>query len=298
MFDTETSEAGAAETLDIGLSAQWTTDELEQRLIGLEATISRARVEQLRLLRRADIAQLATQDGCRSLHEWIAARLDVTPELAKDLVHAARSITDNLEDQLGKGDVTFGRAVATSRLVAAGAPQHAVESASGFDLAGVRRLTARHRHLSPGDEQTTFDSRYAAVQLSLDNTTASVWARLSGSDSQIVTDTLHEWADRFPTLPDGSRDTLAHRQADAFMAIFQHAAGSGESESTTDRGPHVLLTADLAVLAESRGAAGVEVVGGPRIGINALEEALCNGSVSLDIKLEDGRILGVGRLPM
>ena len=294
MFDRGTSEAGAAQVLDVGLSDRWTSDELEQRLIGLEAVVSRARAEQLRLLRRADIAQLATQDGSRSLQEWTAARLDVTPELAKDLVHAARSITDELEDDLGRGDLTFGRAVATSRLVAAGAPQHVVESSSGFDLAGVRRLTSRHSHLSPGDEAATFDSRHAAIQLTLDQTSANVWAKLTGVDSEIVTQALQEWGDRLPTLPDGSRDTLAHRQADAFVAIFHHALASDGNETTNSGGPHLLLTADLAVLAESGGTKGVSVVGGPRIGINALEEALCNGSVSLDVKLEDGRILGVG----
>ena len=175
MFDRGTSKAKSSGTqvLDNGLPDRWTSDELEQRLIGLEAVISKARAQQLRLLRRADIAQLATNDGSRSLQEWTAARLDVTPELAKDLVHAARSITDELENDLGQGDLTFGRAVATSRLVAAGAPQYVVESSSGFDLAGVRRLTARHRHLSPGDEAATFDSRYAAIQLTLDQTSAN-----------------------------------------------------------------------------------------------------------------------------
>ena len=100
MFDTRPIESGATQILDSGLPDQWTSDELEQRLIGLEAVVSKARAEQLRLLRRADIAQLATHDGSRFLQEWTAARLDVTPELAKDLVHAARSITDRLENDL------------------------------------------------------------------------------------------------------------------------------------------------------------------------------------------------------
>ncbi len=56
----------------------------------------------------------------------------------------------------------------------------------------------------------------------------------------------------------------------------------------------VLLTADLATLTQSGGTKGVSVVGGPRVGINALEEALCNGAVTLDVTLEDGQVLGVG----
>ena len=288
------SEAAVEIALDSGLE-EFTPDGVEQRLIGIESIIAMLRAEQVRLVRRADLAQMAGRDGSRSLQEWTASRLDVTPELAGDLVTAARTIPDDLEDRLVDGEVSFDRAVATTRLVAAGASDDVVESSFGHDLLGVRRLAAAHRRMSPGEEREIFDSRHAAVQMTLDQTSANVWATLTGVDSQIVTDALTQWADGLPNLPDGTRDTRAHRQADAFVAIFRHALGHDlQTESSTGHGPHVLLTADLATLAESGGTKGVSVVGGPRIGINALEEALCNGSVSLDVELEDGRILGLG----
>ena len=287
MFDTEKVMASHL--------SEWTVDESEQCLLDTEAQIGWLRAQQLRHLRRLDLAQIASLDGARSLHEWTAARLDVTPETARDLITAARSIPDDVEDELSQGDVTFDRAVATTRLAATGASQEVVDAARGHDLSGVRRLTAAHRRMEPGEEHEVFDSRHAAVQLSLDQTSANVWATLTGVDCEIVTQALDQWADSLPKLPDGTRDSRAHRQADAFVAIFRHALGEdSESGTTSGRGPHVLLTADLATLAQSGGTKGLTVVGGPRVGINALEEALCNGSVSLDVTLEDGRILGLG----
>ena len=289
MFDTRPDVDTDTEAL--------TPDAVEQRLIGIEATIGVLRSERIRLPRRVDMAQTATRDGCRSLHEWTASRVDVTPETARDLVTASRTIPDDVEDSLSDGDISFDRAVATARLVAAGAPDHVVSGSDGYSLSGVRRLTATHRRMEPEDEREIFDSRHAAVQLSLDQTSANVWAKLTGVDTEIVTQALDQWADRLPLLPDGTRDSRAHRQADAFVAIFRNALGidpDSETSGSGGRGPHLLLTAGLAELAESGGTRGAGVVGGPRIGINALEEALCNGSVSLDVTLADGRILGVG----
>lgn len=281
MFDTDIDTTGL------------TADQVEQLLLRLEAEIATLRAAQLRMVRRADLMQLAGVDGARSLTEWIAGRLDVAPETARDLVHAARTIPDDTETELEAGLVSFDRAVATSRLAAAGAPDHVVAMSGGYDIVGVRRLAAAHRRMEPGDEREVFDSRHATVQLSLDQTSANLWAQLTGVDSQVVTEALHEWADRLPDLPDGSRDTLAHRQADALVAICRHALGT-DPESGDSRGPQVLLTADLDTLAESGGTAGATVVGGPRIGLQALEEALCNGSVSLDVTCLDGTVLGIG----
>ena len=271
-----------------------TPDHVEQRLATLEALIASLRAEQIRLLRRADLGKYARNDGSRSLQEWTASRLDIPTPLARDLVHAARHISDTLEDRLDHGEITFDRAVATSRLVAAGAPSSAVDASAGFDIAGVRRLAARHRQMTPAEEREVFEERYARIDLNVDNTRATLRACLPGIDAETITQAIHEWADRIPLLPDGTRDTLAHRKADALVAICQNALHPTTEAESASRGPNVLLTVDLLTLAESRGTAGVEVVGGARVGINALDEALCNGSVSLDVSQLDGTILGVG----
>ena len=127
MFDIEI----AADTLPHGLAP----DQLEQDLITIESTIGRLRARQLRLLRRVDLAQIAARDGSRSLHEWTAARLDITAKLAADLVTASRTIPDDLDNKLTVGEMSFDRAVATSHLVVAGASERLVDDSAGFNLA-------------------------------------------------------------------------------------------------------------------------------------------------------------------
>ena len=100
-----------------------TTDQLEQQLIGLETYVAQARARQISLLREADQRQAPLADGCRSLHEWTAGRLDIAPETAKQLVTAARVLADQpqLEETLEAGVASFDRILATGQLAAAGA---------------------------------------------------------------------------------------------------------------------------------------------------------------------------------
>ena len=61
-------------------------DHIERQLTRSESVIARARVSQMVLLREVDRRQGALAAGCRSLREWVAGRLDVSPETARDLV--------------------------------------------------------------------------------------------------------------------------------------------------------------------------------------------------------------------
>ena len=61
-------------------------DQIERQLLRSESVIARERASQMGLLREVDRRQGALAAGCRSLREWVAGRLDVAPETARDLV--------------------------------------------------------------------------------------------------------------------------------------------------------------------------------------------------------------------
>ena len=88
-------------------------------------------------------------DGARSLQEWVRARLDVADSTARDLVHAARHLSEQpaTAELAETGGASFDRVVATSRLVASGAEPELVEASFRYDLNGVNRL--RHRPSRP-----------------------------------------------------------------------------------------------------------------------------------------------------
>jgi hypothetical protein len=70
-------------------------DTLEGEVVALESLIARARTRQAELLGRLDAAQVATVDGCRSMPEWTASRLDVTHDTARRLMRAAKGLAEH-----------------------------------------------------------------------------------------------------------------------------------------------------------------------------------------------------------
>ena len=71
-----------------------TPDQLEQALLHEEASIARSRSRQMEMLLLADEMQLPTADGCKSMQEWAARRIDISPETAYFLTTNARRLAD------------------------------------------------------------------------------------------------------------------------------------------------------------------------------------------------------------
>ncbi|MDP9493940.1 MAG: hypothetical protein M3P87_01760, partial [Actinomycetota bacterium] len=66
----------------------------ESELFRLERLKAQVVALQIRHLAYLDEAQIATGDGSRSLSEWVAARLDLSPDTAKTLVRTMRRTQD------------------------------------------------------------------------------------------------------------------------------------------------------------------------------------------------------------
>lgn len=119
-----------------------TPDQIESELVRLESIVGRVRGVQVQLIDHANELALPRMDGARSLVDWVAARLDVTRETARDLARVARG---GDVDHLAAGEVSFDRAVVRRRLIEVGACKEMITESDRFDLAGARRLVARHR---------------------------------------------------------------------------------------------------------------------------------------------------------
>jgi hypothetical protein len=274
-----------------------TTDGLEQQLIELESLKARICARQISLLREADSRQTPLGDGCRSLQEWTAGRLDVAPETAKALVAACRMLetVPTLEETLETGGGSFDRIVATARLVAAGATPERIDQSAGLDISGIRKLTAMHRRMTPATEQQTFSDRFVAMQPTLDRTSYRLWGQLPGVDGQLVEQALLTRADTFPTLPDGTRGSLGQRNADALVSIASDSltTTSGEQDDGSS-GPVLSVFTNAELAADSGGESGSLTSSGIQVGRSTIEEILCGGSVE-PITIHHGQPLAVGR---
>src|SRR3990172_5531601 len=141
---------------------QWSTDRLEQELVASESRISSERAAQMALLSELDHRQVATGDGCRSLHEWTASRLDLAPENAKTLVNTARRLFDlpELAKRLSVGEVSFDRMAEVSKVAQSGKEAETLEWSLSWDISGLRCQRALSERLGRAAEHGVFSDRY------------------------------------------------------------------------------------------------------------------------------------------
>ena len=272
-------------------------DALEQELAACEAVVSQARARQAVLLIQLEAAQVAGMDGCRSMTEWISARLDEDPQTARALLALSRATDAGSQSSrdLASGQISFPRAAAEARLSELGASPETLASSRGLDLRGVWRLVGRHRRISRAQEHRIFSQRYLALQPSLDSSAWRLWGELPGADGQVVERALHARGDALPPPPEGIASSVSVRNADALVSLSWDSLTASAEEEEQDRTTAqitVFLDASLAV--SSHGQAGLEIPGGPRIGPEALSEWLCNGRVDYTV-LQGGTPLGGGR---
>lgn len=252
-------------------------DTLERRLVEAGEALSQVTAAMLPLVRALDVAQVALVDGSRSMVEWLASRLDCEPAAARRLLTLARAGDAEVEEGLAAGELSVDRAVAVTRLKAAGANAERVERSFGFDLAGVRRLTAAHNQVTSEVERDVFASRFLHLQPSLDLTSYRLWGELPGVDGAVVEKAITTTVDQLPNDP---AVTAAQARADALTAIC-HDALAGGGGGRVVSGVEIFVDADLA--ASSRGERGVTATGGVRVGPNTLAEILCEGQVSVTV---------------
>ena len=250
-------------------------DQIETELFEVTGLVARLDAARVRLIRELDVAQVAATDGSRSLVEWVASRLDVESENARRLVDLARA-DERLDAEMDDG-MTVDRAAAVTRLRAEGASEETIASSFGFNLAGMRRLIATHRHLTSENEQDVAESRYLHLQPNLDESVWNLWGRLTGVDGRTVEKALRTEVDSLPNDPD---TTTGQDLADALVSVSaQWLDGvTGDASSPT---AEIIVDAALATSSESK--QGVTVVGGPRVGPQILEEILCAGTVNVTV---------------
>ena len=262
-----------------------TMDRIETRLVEIETTIGRLRAVQVELLGEIDGRQAPLADGCRTLAEWICSRLDVAPETGRLLSRMVHSDAGAVTDELAGGDVTFDRACELIRL---SSPTHGeIEGSRRFDIAGLRRLIAADRQVTPVCERDAFESRHLVMQPNLDESSWRLWGSFPGHEGAIVDQVLTDRADTFPTPPDGVGYTHSQRKADALVSVCTDHAGGG--------GPSTVVSVFVDATPRSTQGVRAEVAAGPRVGPATLEKLLCGGTVEVTAVTENGQPLGIGR---
>lgn len=235
-------------------------DSLEQELSACEADKARLISRQIELLRRLDVAQAAAADGCKTMTDWVAARLDASHRVARDLLTVARASDPDVDRWLESGEIGLERAVALIRLRNTGASEKSMADSFGLDLEGLWRMVATRERLTSEQEAKGHGDRFLMIQPSLDESWWKLWGGLPGLAGQIVEKALLEPADTFPTL---EGDDRSQRLADALtsLALDSLTGGSEDSPGREVTVAEVFVDAHLA--AATSGEAGVRLSRAP-----------------------------------
>jgi len=232
--------------------------------------------------------EIHRSDGSRNMRDWVAAKLDVAHDTARALQAAAKA-----EEQALAEPGSFDRVVATARLVAAGGDEGAVEWSRRLDIAGVRRLAARYRRVTPQDEQGVAERQYVRVSSNSDKSEYSVNGAFPAVGGKTVELFLDKIADDLE-IPVGEMAGLLRRRALALVAhAADHLNGNTRPETTSrggSPGAIVNVHVDASLAGASLGEAGGEIEYGPRIGPQTLEYLLCVGKVRLITRNDNGAV--------
>ena len=251
------------------------SDTLEQRLAIAQETIGRIRAEQLRTIAEVDRRQTHTADGCRTMAEWVASRLDESPETAHTLVRTSRSIPGDVNAALAAGIIGFARATEMARLAAAGVSDPLADGWA-HDIVGLRHQVTRYRRITSADQHTTTAGRFLNIQPTLDDTAWSMWGQFPAIDGAVIENAINNRIDSLPHHSD-VETTTSQRRADALTSICvgaQPNTGGNASSAIS-----VFVDADRA--APTSGEAGIKLVAGPQLGLRALDAVLCDATIDV-----------------
>jgi hypothetical protein len=259
---------------------QVSTDQLERQLVDDERLIGRLRARQIAVLSELDVRQVATGDGSRSLSEWLAARIDVSPTTAKGLVRTMRRTADQpeLRRQLGSG-VSFDRVEALSRLT----DREPDDLMLWTDVAGVHREAARRVRVTAETETRTAEDRFLVSQPTLDESWWKVWGGFDGYTGALFDKFVSEAAD---ALPDDVEGGAGWRRATGLIEALL---------SDTPLEGQVTVIVDTTHATATNGEAGVTLDPGVRVGQQALQAILCDANVEVVARDSQGRFLDYGR---
>jgi hypothetical protein len=260
----------------------FTTDDLERVLARSQQAQDRLKTQDLEVLEVLDRRQVATGDGCKSLSEWVARRLDLSVDSAKALVRTMRRTAQRpeLREALASGEASFDRVEALSRI-----PED-VGLLRHLDIAGVQNEAAKRIRIRVGDEARAAVDQFLVMQPNLEESWWRLWGGLDGYSGALVDKVLSEKADALPDLPDGSRGDSSWRKATALVQLC-----------VSDEAPPAQITVlvDAKQAVESNAEAGVVLEAGPRVGQQVLEAVLCDATVEVTAKAEDGTPMVYGR---
>ena len=262
----------------------------EAALVRDQAKVSRARGGQVgwvrHMLRRGAAARL----GYCNPTEMVASRLDVRRSTARELVYLGERLADHQIELIRRGEVSYERILAETRLAEAGASEEVIEASRDLDLESVKRLLQAHRRMSRADERAVFEGQYLTLQPALDGSHVQVNGRLGALEADICRHGLDRRGEKL--IPAGeARPDAGQRRALALTTLCQDELDRQPEPARTTaeriraarrrREPSLMVIANQTLAEMSDHEQGVAVLAGARVGPDTVDLIQCVGNTEI-----------------
>ena len=242
-------------------------DRLGDEIAVLSAQIQAATYELLVRLREFDQREGWGHHGAKSCAHWLAWRTSLDPGAAREWVRVARALEHLpvLSEAMRKGEVSYSKARALTRIATPETDAELVELARAGTAAHIERIVRGCRRYGPKEErekdQRMQDSRYlhfshdedgmCILQVRLDPVAGAAVLRAIDAAAEAL-----RQANRAAPRTSSTRDTAAdelrpgQRRADALVLLAESALAGGLDPGTAGDRYQVVVHVDAAVLAD------------------------------------------------
>ncbi len=276
------------ESMDWGESSN---DQIDEAFAHFHGLASAGLAHVCELIVEVDARQSWMTDGARSLVDWVAARLRLRPDTARQLVSVARRLSDLpvLSERFAAGDLSLDQTDAISRMATADTETGLIEEALGLSNALLDRKARRANPPVAADEAEAHRVRAVWIQRTLDGASGRLTAHLPHLDLEIVETAIRDRADKIGPNPEtGLFDAYSQRMADGLVEV---CATTGDETTTTP--PQITVFADLEALTTVD--SGVTELGSGTVIPNETARRLSCDCVLETVITDGAQVIGVGR---
>jgi len=284
------------------------TEKLEQEIGELAAHIQAATCRWLLLVAELDRREGWAAWGARSCADWLSWHCGLSPGAAREQVRVARRLGEMplAREAFGRGELSYSKARAISRIVTAENEAELVQLALHSTAAQLERVVSGYRGSTADLDEANgaHERRYASLTWEEDGS-LSLRARLPAEDGALLIRAIDAardslWAAAEPP-EDVSAETPASAaerggrpsNADALAAVAEASLAAGGRARCGGERYQIVVHADSAVL-RGEGDGRSEVENGPSLPAETVRRLACDASV-VPIAEREGGPLTVGR---
>jgi Domain of unknown function (DUF222)/HNH endonuclease len=257
--------------------------ELEDELATLAAHLYAGTCRWLELVGELDRrGGWAESGGCRSCAEWLAWRCALTPRAAREHVRVARRLSTLplIRDAFARGELSYAKVRALTRVAAPGSEEELLELASALTAAQLERTVRAYRRVTTEEARLAQEEAVLSVSWSEDGS-LELHGRLAPEDGTLFLRALEAVRDARWREVRGSAEPRPARQAsnaEALVALAEAALAAPDASRPGGERYQVVVHADLDVLARD-GEGGCELEDGSALAPETARRLACDASV-------------------